>query len=128
MQTFPLPDQLEIKHGEKLGHVGPEAKQFYHPDSEPATIGNIQVQRFDYRLALEDKERGVILLDIAHDTEANDYYIFIEKAGISPEEGLISMLDYSATITDSERIEDYNSVPERVIEAVNEYFEQNHGE
>lgn len=122
-----LPDQLEVKHGDDLGTVGPEAKQYYHPDEPARCIDGVHIQQFDYRFTLGDRETGVMLLNIALNTETDNYHIFVHKAGINPDYGLVGTLDYERTITsEGERIEDIEQVPERVFEAMNEYYHENH--
>lgn len=120
-----LPDTLEIKHGDDMGVVGSEAKQFYHPEEPARMIDGVHIQQFDYRL--DDQEVGVILLNIALDTETDEYHIFIHKGGISPEYGLVGKLEYERTITSNgERVEDIERVPARVFDSMNEYYHDNH--
>lgn len=124
---LPLPDNLEIRHGENMSEVGPEAKQYYLPEEDAQIIEGVHIQRFDYRTKPDDIEAAGLLINIGLDKETGDYHLFMHTMGINSDDGLIGGLDYERTIkSDGERVEDIEKVPERIFDAMNTYLNQNH--
>jgi hypothetical protein len=122
-KDLPLPDKLKIQHGDEMGTIGPEAKQYYVPDKEAYEHNDIIVQRFDYRVKIGDSETGAFLYEIALDTTDDTYYIFIHTAGISPNDGFVTGLDYTVTISNGDRYEDENEIPKKVFETLQQYYD-----
>lgn len=123
VKTLELPDELEVIHGDNMGDIGPEAKQYYQPYNPAEIINNIHVQDFEYRITFGERETTVILATIALDVERGSYYVFRHIGGISPQHGIVGALECEAIITnDGERFETVEEVPDKIMDSVEEYF------
>ena len=125
MDSIQLPEKVKIFHGEDIGSVSSDGKEYYVPYKRKRAYGDVHVQKFDYKIP--SKSTGLMFMVIAHNTSNNKYHVYIQEVQIGQtdtEAGLMMGLRYKHTLTQSGNMhENKQAVDQSVYNALEKYIE-----